>query len=172
MNNLIAHIVRFLVLLVVQIFICNHIYWFGFLNPQVYLMALLLLPIKMDKHLQYLVAFFTGLIIDIFLQTFGLFASASLVMIFIRPWLLYLMNGFRHYEEPVNPSPSEKSLSWLLAYIFPLVLLHQLWVNVVEIADVTQWLTIIWTGIANAIFTTFIILCFLYIFRRSGTRGE
>ncbi len=167
MNKTLSNILRFVILLLVQVLLCNHIHWFGFLNPQVYLMAILLLPLNMKKSFQYIIAFLTGLIVDVFFQTYGLFASATLVLAFLRPLLLYLMNGFRPYESSFNPSPNEHKFASLLTYVFPLVLAHQLVLNMIEIADFTKIIFIIWSSFANAAFTTLIILSLLYIFRRT-----
>ena len=54
MNNAITkQILSFFLLLALQILVCNHIYVFGFINPNVYLLAILLLPITLPKSAQY-----------------------------------------------------------------------------------------------------------------------
>ena len=90
MNKILRdNLLRFAILVPVQILILNYVHLFGFLNPYLYLMALLLLPFNMPKSLQYVIAFATGLIIDICIDTefveefFSLFnAFSNLVQCF------------------------------------------------------------------------------------------
>ena len=66
MNNIVANFLRFIVFLTLQILVFNNIKFLGFINPQIYLIPLLLLPLEMKKWIQYVIAFTTGFIIDMF----------------------------------------------------------------------------------------------------------
>ena len=91
-NEFLKHILRFFLLLVLQILVFNHVYIFGFINPDVYLLALLLLPLTLPKSAQYGIAFATGLIVDIFDLTFGVHALAAMFMIALRPLIIKLLS--------------------------------------------------------------------------------
>ena len=47
MNNIISNVLRFLVLLIVQIVICQHVCLFGYMTPALFLLALFLLPLEL-----------------------------------------------------------------------------------------------------------------------------
>ena len=55
MNNVISNILRFLIMLIVQIVICQHVCLFGYMTPALYLLALFLLPLELPLSLQYLI---------------------------------------------------------------------------------------------------------------------
>ena len=53
----IQQISRFLVLVIVQIFVLNNIQFLGFVNPYLYILFLLLLPVKFPRWLSLLLGF-------------------------------------------------------------------------------------------------------------------
>ena len=164
MNKLTKNISRFFVLLLLQVFVFNYIQWFGFLNPAVYLLFLILLPLEIPKSIQYILAFITGFIVDAFLRTYGIQAFACVLMVFLRPYIILILNGFRPLETGVKPVPGVKDFGWILVYTFLLVFVQQLTVTILETFQWAAWWRIVWTSALNTLFTTFIILCIEYIF--------
>ena len=171
MNNFFSQISRFFVLITLQVLICNHIHLFGFLSPQLYVLALLLLPIELPRTVQYLIAFFTGLIVDLFLQTFGIHALACLLLVWLRPSFVFIISRARLQDAVFKPIPGVKDFNWLLLYTIGLVFLHQLIVTGVETFTWKEWFRIIWISIANTLFTTTIILAVEYIFISEKTKN-
>lgn len=165
MNNaIVKQIISFFFLMALQILVCNHIYAFGFINPNVYLLILLLLPITLPKSAQYAIGFTTGLIVDIFDLTLGIHAVASLILIAIRPWVIKLFSVNKIKTEETTPTPKTKDFSWLLYYTLFMVFIHQTLTNLLEIWSFNRFgMTLLSIGI-NTLFTTILILCVEYIF--------
>lgn len=165
MNNaIVKQILSFFFLLALQILVCNHIFVFGFINPDIYLLALLLLPITLPLSAQYTIAFATGLIVDIFNLTLGIHALACLFLITLRPWIIKLLSVNKIKLEETIPSPKTKGFSWLLYYTLILVFIHQTFTTLLEIWSFNRFgMTILSIGI-NTLLTSLLILCFEYIF--------
>ena len=166
MNNpVFSNIFRFVLFLLLQIFICNHIHLFGFINPNIYLLALLLLPFDIPRPVQYLIAFATGFIVDIFQMTFGIHASAALLIMFLRPyWVAALNIGKKKVEKMEVPIPGQNDLKWLVTYTSVLVLLHQILVTMLEVFSFYRFGYTMLGILVNTVFTTLLILCVQYIF--------
>jgi len=164
MNKFTKNFSRFIVLILLQVFVFNYVQWFGFLNPFVYLLFLILLPLEISKSVQYIIAFSTGFMVDVFLRTYGIQTFACVLMIFFRPYIILILNGFKPFESGVRPVPGVKEFSWILVYTLLLVFIHQITVTTLEVFQWIQWWHIIWSSVANTLFTTFIILCIEYIF--------
>ena len=164
MNKFTTNFSRFVILLLLQVFVFNYVQWFGFLNPFVFLLFLILLPLEIPKAFQYIIAFVTGLIVDSFFRTFGIQAFACVLMIFLRPYFILVLNGFKPMEPGVKPVPGVKDFNWILVYTLLLVFVHQITITILETFQWIQWWRIIWTSVLNTLFTTFIILCVEYIF--------
>jgi hypothetical protein len=163
-NRLFTNFSRFLILILLQVFVFNYVQWFGFLNPFVYLLFIILLPSGISKTFQYIIAFITGFIVDSFLRTYGVQSFACVLTIYLRPYIILILNGLKPLDAGVRPVPGVKPFNWILVYTLILVFVHQITVTALETFQWVQWWRIIWTSVVNTIFTSFIILCIEYIF--------
>jgi hypothetical protein len=87
-----------------------------------------------------------------------------MLVVFFRPYIILILNGFKPLDPGAIPMPGVKDFTWILVYTLILVYIQQLAVTILEICQREQWWRIIWTSLANTLFTTFIILCIEYIF--------
>lgn len=170
-NEFLKHILRFFLLLVLQILVFNHVYIFGFINPDVYLLALLLLPLTLPKSAQYGIAFATGLIVDIFDLTFGIHALAAMFMIALRPLIIKLLSINKKKMDETVPSPKNKDFKWLLYFTLLTVLVQQTFVSIIETWSFNRFGMTVLNILLNTLFTSLLILCIEYIFipKKSST---
>lgn len=164
MNNILANILRFLLLIVLQVFVCNAINLFGFATPALYIMALMLLPFELPKAVQYLIGFFTGLVVDMFCHTLGVNSFACVVMMFVRPYLVRLLNGRKTTEGVERPIPGVKDFKWIAMYVLILSTIHQFFVVLLETCSFANFGHTLFAMLCNMLFTVFVILCVEYIF--------
>lgn len=164
MNNVISNILRFLLVLLLQIFICNYTHLFGFLTPPIYLLALLLLPLEMPKFAQYLIGFASGLIVDMFTHTLGVNAFAATVLMFVRPYWVKVLNGRNTTEGVDRPVPGVKDFKWMAFYVLALSFVHQFFVVILETFSFHRFGHTSLVILGDTVFTTFVLLCLLYIF--------
>ena len=164
MNNVTSNILRFLIALLLQVFICNYIHLFGFITPAIYLMALLLLPLELPKSVQYLIGFFSGLFVDLFTHTLGVNAAAATILMFIRPFVVKFLNGRKTNESVEHLIPGTKDFKWLVAYVGFLTVIHQFLVVMLETMSFKNFGHSLLSITGNAVMTAFVILCAEYIF--------
>lgn len=166
MNKVIVeHLLRFAVLLVLQVFVCNYVHLFGLLNPNLYILALLLLPVGMSSSLQYLVAFAAGSVVDIFMMTYGVHAAASLLIVFARPYVLMAMTTGNVKQENLEvPLPGQKTWQWLTVYTFIMAFMHQFTVSMLEVFSFSRFYMTLFVALGDTVFTTLLIVALLYIF--------
>lgn len=157
-------VLRFLVMLLLQVLMFNHIHLFGFINPDIYLYALLLLPMDLPQSVLYLIGFASGFVVDLFDLTFGIHASAALLMIACRPYVIKLLNINKKKDELDVPTPATRDLKSLLTFTLILVAIHQLMVNMLEVFSFHRFGITLLSVLTNTIFTTILILCIEYIF--------
>ena len=97
MNNALPLLaLRFVLLVAAQILIFNHLNVVGYLNPFVYVIFILLYPLRTNQEQFLLVSFFLGLIIGLFSDSGGIHAAASVTTAFVRPTLLKLIFGLAY----------------------------------------------------------------------------
>ncbi|MBR5685174.1 MAG: rod shape-determining protein MreD [Muribaculaceae bacterium] len=106
-KTIIQFVVLFLALIVLQL-VCNKIVLFNIAMPVVFIYLILRLPVNLHGGWVLTIAFFSGLIIDIFNNTLGMNALACTLMAAVRR---PVFNLFVSRENDMNiPIPSVDSM--------------------------------------------------------------
>ena len=95
---MLTRIAWFIGLVLVQALLLNNICLFGLATPFVYIYFLLVLDRDADRNALMATAFLLGLAIDVFSNTPGVNAGASVLIAFMRPGLLRLFSPRDEYE--------------------------------------------------------------------------
>lgn len=166
MNNIISNILRFLILLIVQVTICQNICLFGYMTPALFLLALFLLPLELPLSLQYLIGFATGFVVDAFAHTLGVSSFACTLMMFLRPHIAHLLNGSSNvkFENIDRPIPGVKDFRWIFLYTLILTSIYEITSVLLETMTFRNFGHTLLVILGNIIFTVFVILCIEYIF--------
>lgn len=164
MNNVASNIFRIILVLLLQVFICNYIHLFGYITPAFYLLGLLLLPLELPKSIQYLIGFCCGLVVDMFTHTLGVNAAACTVIMFLRPLIVKALNGRKTSDSVERLIPGVKDFKWLVFFVGVLTLVHQFLVVMLEALSFHNFLHTVIAIIGNTVLTAFLILCAEYIF--------
>lgn len=159
MYKTIIQVFRFLILVLFQVMILNHLNLSGYMNPYLYIYFILLLPYSTPRWLLLLLAFALGLIIDLFTYTPGLNASATLLVAFVRPFVIRLISGAPETELGWEPSLRENGLSWFLSYSVILILIHHTALFYLEMFRFTEFFDTLWRILLSSAFT--LVLVFL-----------
>ena len=115
---------QFLVLLGLQVLLLKEFILFGYAYCFAYIGAFLLLPFELGTIACMLIAFATGLVVDIFYDTLGIHAMASVLVAFLRSYVLKALTpagGYENYMEPTLPS---MGLNWYLLFFGTLSMVH------------------------------------------------
>ena len=113
-----------IMLILLQILLFNNIQFSGYVNPYVYIMIILLLPALTPPWLLLVVAFITGLIIDLFSGSPGMHTSATLLAGFSRPYVLRVISPRDGYESGSDLSMRAYGVRWFFIYTAAIVLIH------------------------------------------------
>lgn len=159
MNNILRYSGAFVLLITLQLVIFNNIEFSGYVNPFVYLMFILILPVSIPSWILLLLSFLTGFVIDLFSGTLGVHAFACVLAGFVRPWVLSLNVTAEAAEGDMSPSSHRSGLRWFMIYVVTLVLVHHLALFFVEIFSLRHFLhTVLRVLLSTAVTTFFIVL--------------
>ncbi len=168
MNSLlIRNIFRFIILVLLQIFVFDKIMLNGYLNPYIYVIFILMLPFEISGWLLLLSSFLLGLTIDIFSHTGGMHAAASVFMAFARPGVIKLLGKKEDLEPGQFPNARDFGIMWFITYTFILVFLHHLILFNIEIFRFNEFFITLFKVLINTIFTTVLILIAQFLFYRN-----
>jgi len=165
MNNIIVkNIIRFVLLVLVQVLMLDTVQFAGYIIPYIYLLFILLLPLDTNKILLLLLAFITGLSVDFFENTLGLQTAAVVFMAFARPGVIKFYFPALEYTKGEEPGLSKLGVAGFLKYAFTLVLFHQFLLTFLEVFSLHNIGHTLWQIFVNALATTFVILITVLLF--------
>lgn len=156
---------RFILLLLTQVFILNNIRFLGFINPYIYILFVLLLPVKFPRWISLLLAFLLGLILDVFSNTYGIHAFTSVLIAFLRNPVI---NMYTSIEEGANPTPSFYTFGVVpfIKYVSTLVILHHSVLLFLEIFSFVGFGDTLIRIVLNSLVTILIILGIQSFYRK------
>jgi hypothetical protein len=163
-NEVINNTLRFIFLILLQVLILNNIQLGGYINPYLYVLFILLLPVETPKWLILILSFLIGLGVDMFSDTMGLHAAASVFMGFCRPYLLKVLAPREGYGSENKPGLKSMNLRWFLTYAGILVLLHHLFLFYTEIFRFSEFFHTLLRVILSSFFTILLIIISQYLF--------
>ena len=166
---IIVNIIRWFLLLFVQIFLLKNMGFYDLSTPFIYVLFILLLPFGIPNILLYALAFATGLTLDAFYDTMGVHATACIVMSFVRISFISISLNRDAIDDP-EPSLSYMGFQWFALYALLCVLSHHLVLFFLETFRLTEIsYTLMRCGL-SCIFTLLIILLVEFIFYKRTSR--
>lgn len=162
-NSILRYLLITVILILLQVLLFNNIQFSGYVNPYIYIMIILLLPAVLPSWLLLIIAFFTGLTIDLFSGSPGMHASATLLAGFSRPYVLRLISPRDGYESGSDLSMETYGTRWFLVYTVIIVLIHHLTLFYLEVFRFADFFRTLLRVILSSAFTVgFIFLAEYY----------
>lgn len=156
--NIFKYTGRFLILLSIQIVILNHIHFGGYITPHIYPMFILLLPFDVKGWVLLVAAFFTGLGVDMFSDSMGMHAAASVFMAVMRPAVIRLISVKTEFDAGEEPRIENNGLGWVLLYTLILLFLHHLALFIIEVFRWDEILQVLFRTLLSTGFSLVIIM--------------
>lgn len=162
-------ILRFALFVAAQVLVFNHINLGGYVNPYVYIIFVLMLPLDIPGWLALVSSFLMGLSIDMFTHTPGLHASAALLAAFIRPYIIRLIATNKEIEPGLRPTLYDMGRRWYILFSFIMILIHHIYLFFLEAFTFTDFFSTLSQAVLSGLTTLVLayISQFLFYFRRS-----
>lgn len=163
-NQVFVQIVRFVALVLAQVFIFNKIDLFGFINPYIYVLYILLYPVTSNQTQFIFISFLLGLTLDVFGDSGGIHAAACVTAAYVRPVLLKFAFGVSYEYNTIKVSNTQ--FGSRLLYFTLLILIHHLVLFSLEIFNVSHTLFILKSALFSSIFTILLSMVIMVLFSR------
>jgi len=165
-NEIFINTVRFIILVLVQVLLLDHINLYGFINPFVYVLFILIYPLTGNKTLLIFLGFLLGLFIDIFNGSGGVHAAASVFIAWARPVILKYSFGVSYEFNTLKLSKAP--FFQLLIYVSSMVLLHHFVLFSLEIFNMKQILFVLQQTLFSSILSLVVLIGTMYLFSRNN----
>lgn len=151
---------RFLLLVLLQVLVFNNIYLGGYINPCIYVLFIAMLPTTTGRIPMMVIAFFTGLCVDVSTNLVGFHTFACTAVAFLRGiWLDKII--IRDNDEGIEtPSLYSGSYQQFLIYLFLLFFIFNLIYHSLLVFNIAEFFSILVTSLLSTIITC--ILAILY----------
>lgn len=166
LNEIIRNIIRFIILVSVQVLIIKNIELGRFINPFIYVLFIIVLPFETPKWLLLLSAFTIGITIDMFYNTSGMHAAACVFIAYIRPGVLKLFSPRDGYEFGTQPTIQYLGVPWFISYSVILIVLHHFILFYIEVFRFSEFFSTFFRVILSSIFTLLLVVITQYLFNR------
>jgi len=154
---------QFILLLFVQAFLLSNINFFGFINPNLYLLFFLMYRLDGDRTALIILGFLMGLLLDLLTQGSGGHTIASLTITYLRPYIIRFSFGVS-YDVPMGMIRGSL-VNQRVAYFLQMILIHHLLLFVVIYFSFDNILTIIKNTFLSAFFTFILVYISLGLFK-------
>lgn len=144
-------------LVLLQVLILNNMHIAGCATPFLYIYLILKFESDIPRNTLMLWAFFVGLAVDIFSDTPGMNAAATVFLAFMRPVLLCLFVP-RDMVESITPSIRALGVSPFLKYVLASVLVHHSFLLLVEFFSLAAWGLLLLRILASSLLTVACIM--------------
>ena len=161
------NIIRFLVVILFQVLVMDNVMINGYMIPYVYLLFILLMPFETPRWVQLLSGFALGLGIDLIEHTAGMHTATTVLVAFIRPYLLNLLAPRDGYEPETFPRIHYYGLLWFFKYTLIIVVIHHTMLFYLEVFQLKDFFSTLFRIILSSILSTStIVLSQYFVFRK------
>jgi rod shape-determining protein MreD len=173
MSELLKNIIRFILFILVQVFILFKMPpLHRFVTPYLYYLYILWLPFSLSRMALTFIGFFFGLCLDYFTKTPGLHAAACTLIAYVRPFVIGLLISQEGADKNYI-APSFVSMGWApyATYVIVLTLLHHTYLVLLEWMNFGSFVYFVGKVIASsAVSLLLILLTEMLFFRKQKFR--
>jgi hypothetical protein len=138
-SDFLRNIIRFFILLFVQLYILSRpdLFLHRFIVPYIYYLFILWLPFSISRNGLLFAGFLTGLTMDYFTMQMGVHTAACTLIAFIRPFLINILVA-KDSSEFNYREPSPRAMGWTpyLVYVLVLTLFHHFYMILLQYLQV------------------------------------
>jgi rod shape-determining protein MreD len=167
---LIFNLIRFVVLVLLQVFLLKNISLYNLSVPYLYILFILLLPFETPNLLLFVLSFLLGLTIDAFYDTPGLHAASCVVMAFVRVLFISITVQKDGFDNEPEPTLGNMGFRWFFTYAAILILFHHFFLFNLEVFRFKEIVYTLLRFISSSVFTLFLILISSFLFYRRKER--
>ncbi len=167
---IIFNIVRFIVLIAMQVVLFKNIGYYNLATPFPYILFIFLLPIGTSNFLLYLLAFITGLTVDAFYDSIGVHAAACVALVWFRIFFCNITLDVDVQGSFETPSLGIMGNKWFFSYISIGTLIHHIVLLHVEYFSFSNYLSTLFSILLSSIFTILLIILMSLLFYKRKSR--
>ena len=163
----IVNLVRFAILVFLQVFLLKNLTLYNLSTPYPYILFILLLPFQTPNIVLFVLSFVIGITIDAFYDTPGLHAAACTLLAFGRILFISVTVQKDGFDNEPDPTLDAMGFRWFFMYALILTLIHHFFLFNLEVFRISEIQYTFTRFVLSSVFTVFLMLISgLLFFRR------
>lgn len=160
---------RFVLLMALQLLVLNHVYLGGYVMPMLYVLFILMLPTDTGRIPMLLIAFGTGLLVDVMNNMLGFHALACTVVAMLR--ILFADRILTRGEPVTIEKPSIYSVTpqYFFSYLVLMLGAFYLVFYTVELFGFRSFGSVLLSTVASTLVAALLAALYQYIFLKKET---
>lgn len=167
-NDFLKNIVRAFLIILIQVLILRSLNLsigsFNYIHILFYPVLIMILPLRISKPMLLIIGFLIGITVDIFYDSLGVHASASVFLAYIRPYMLNVFEPRGGYSVNISPTKHVLGIYWFVRYAAAMLFLHLLFYFSMEVFTLVYFKEIILRTIFSFIFSFAFIMLYKLLF--------
>jgi hypothetical protein len=163
-RSVIINGISFAIYLFFQVLILKNSVLFGSAFCFLYIGYLVLLPVETNPLWLMFIGFVMGLFIDMFYDSVGIHAAASVAVMYLRNFWLTRVTPQGGYDNGAVPGLAADGLQWFLIYATPLVFVHHALLFFIEAGGFQYFGFTLLKVIFSTLYTMIVMLIVQYLF--------
>ncbi len=167
-NTILSNAWRFIFLVLLQVLIFQRLSFgwenFNYINVIIFPIFILLLPFRTPSFLVVFLGFLIGISVDLFYDSPGVHASASVFMAWIRPAILGLMEPRGGYDKNQGPAKKHLGINWFFTYSSAMIFAYLFFYFSVEAFTFVYIVDIFLRTVFSFLVSMIFILAYQYLF--------
>ena len=168
-DNLVS-VFQFILLLFLQAFLLSNMNFFGFINPNLYLLFIIVYRLDGNTTLLIILGFLLGLFLDLLTQGSGGHTIATLTIAYLRPYIAKFSFGVNN-DIPMGMLKGSL-LSQRLLYLSMLIFVHHFILFTVIYLSFDNIITIIKNTFFTSVFTFLMAYFSMGLFKEKKSQKE
>ncbi len=168
-NDIAKNILRGVVFLFIQVLVLKQVEvnfgWLTEMSLLFYPLFIILLPTRFPTIAVMIIAFFTGLFVDVFYDSIGVHASACVFLAFIRPLAFNIFSPREGYSVNLYPTIYNLGFLWFLRYCSFLLFGFCFFYFAMEAFTLGYVFQILKKTVVSFFFSMLLMLVFMLVFR-------
>jgi rod shape-determining protein MreD len=167
---LLFNLIRFVVLVLLQVFLLKNISLYNLSVPYLYILFILLLPFETPNVLLFALSFLLGLTVDAFYDTPGLHAASCTLLAFVRVLFISITVQKDGFDNEPEPTLGNMGFRWFFTYAAILTVFHHFFLFNLEVFRLDEIQYTLLRFLSSTVFTLFLILISSFLFYRRKER--
>ena len=153
----IKYVIMFISLVLIQVLVLNQVQFSGFVNPYIYILFVMLLPLNAPLYAVLILGFLMGFTIDIFSNSLGIHSAAITLIAFVRSGVISAISN-REEDRSDYPGLKQNGFLWFLYYTIIMVFIHHFAFFYLEVFTFSDFFGTLYRVFLSSVFSIFIIV--------------